>query len=138
MVTPPAGLDPRFWAIAQDGLLARRLGPWAREKLYYVDRYMEIFNAGMRYKWARRVYIDLFSGPGVVIAQQQEIPGSPLLAVRTRVPFTDIFLNDLEPGAIAAVRARYANSKLTSAAHFFMVDCNDAASTFANNFQVAH
>jgi hypothetical protein len=50
--------------VAQDGLLARRVGTWAQAKLYYVAAYMDIFTAGMKAKWKRRAYIDLFAGPG--------------------------------------------------------------------------
>ena len=48
-----------------DGRLVRDSGPWAKDKLYYVGRYMSIFNGGMKNFWPQRGYIDLMAGPGV-------------------------------------------------------------------------
>ncbi len=43
-----------------DGLLARESGEWVKEKLFYVQRYIDIFETAMRQKsWRRRVCIDL-------------------------------------------------------------------------------
>ncbi len=51
-----------------DGLLARESGEWVKEKLFYIQMYIDIFETAMRQKsWRRRVYIDLFSGPGKCI-----------------------------------------------------------------------
>jgi len=36
-----------------DGLPIRPSGEWAREKLYYLQKYMTIFNGGMRYHLRR-------------------------------------------------------------------------------------
>ncbi len=50
--------------LGSDGLAVREVGRWTEEKLFYVRRYIEIFTTGMKVKWPRRVYIDLFAGPG--------------------------------------------------------------------------
>jgi three-Cys-motif partner protein len=94
--------------VASDGLLARKVGAWAEEKLYYVDRYMSIFSRAMKDKWKRRVYIDLFSGPGRCVIQPdgREIAGSPLLALNAAYPFTDIYFNDADPSVGAALQQR--------------------------------
>ena len=47
-----------------DAKLVLKVGPWAKRKLHYINRYCEIFNAGMKNKWSIRTYIDLFAGPG--------------------------------------------------------------------------
>src|SRR5438876_3568526 len=54
---------------ARDGLPARQTGEWTEEKLFYVGRYIDIFTRAMKQKWSRRVYIDLFSGPGKCIIE---------------------------------------------------------------------
>lgn len=130
----PKGLDPHEWAVGTDGLLARKLGPWARDKLFYVARYIDIFNSGMQRKWPTRVYIDMFSGPGIVlIGGREELTGSPLLALQSPVPFTHLFLNDVEPLAIQALQARCGAGSYGERVHFSTLDCNDAASEIRRN-----
>lgn len=128
MDTLPSRLHPGTWAIDADGLLLRRVGPWAKEKLFYIGRYIDIFNSGMKRKWARRVYLDLFSGPGrVLIDAKEEADGSALLALGSKVPFTDIFYNDIEPLAIEALNKRSQRQAPTTAIECLSLDCNVAA-----------
>ncbi len=82
-----------------DGLPARESGEWVKEKLYYVKRYIDVFETAMRAKnWRRRIFIDLFSGPGkcVIRDTNEYIIGSPILALQTQYPFTDYYFGDLE------------------------------------------
>lgn len=92
--------------IATDGLPARMSGPWAAEKLDYISRYMDIFCVSMRDKW-RLVYADLFSGPGLAIDRSTHHShlGSPLLAA-SRDEFQALFLNDIDPIAVNALKQR--------------------------------
>lgn len=85
--------------LAADGLIARESGEWAGDKLFYVARYMDIFTGSMKNKWAHRAYIDLMSGPGlcVVPSTGREFDGSPLLALKTKTPFTDVLLVEADP-----------------------------------------
>src|SRR5687768_16104916 len=100
--------------IASDGLPARESGEWASDKLFYVERYMDIFARGMNNKWPRRVYVDLMSGPGrcVVSGTGREFDGSPILALRTPTPFTDVILVEAEPELAAALAARAKRDEL--------------------------
>jgi three-Cys-motif partner protein len=116
------------YVTAQDGLPARVVGRWSEEKLYYVARYVDIFTTGMKDRWPRRVYIDLFSGPGICVLDDsgQEIKGSPLVALSARYPFTAAYLNDLDRLATEALRSRLAPVRdvdITIA----NLDCNAAA-----------
>lgn len=127
MATLPKQLDPAEWAIGKDGHLVRKLGSWAREKLFYVESYIDIFNSGMKKKWPRRTYVDLFSGPGrVLIGGAEEIDGSPLLARDAEISFTDLFLNDIEPQAISALEARFEAESHSARVEFLTLDCNQA------------
>jgi three-Cys-motif partner protein len=74
---------------ATDILQLRDSGPWAREKLYYVERYMSIFNRGMKHHWPQRGYADLMAGPGGCIDRttDEEFAGSPVLALKSQPPF---------------------------------------------------
>ena len=98
-----------------DGLHARESGEWVKEKLFYVQRYIDIFETAMRQKsWRRRVYIDLFSGPGkcIVRGTNEYLLGSPLLALGTQYPFTDYYFGDLEAQNIDCLLERSRGSKV--------------------------
>jgi len=80
-----------------DGLPSRSSGPWVKEKLFYIKQYIDTFEIAMRQKsWRKRIYIDLFAGPGKcqIKGTQEYLLGSPLLALTTRHPFTDYFFVD--------------------------------------------
>lgn len=107
-------------AIAIDGLPARDSGPWAREKLFYVERYQEIFATGMKNKWPRRAYIDLLAGPGRCRDVEGEFDGSPILSMTA--DFTDRCFVEAEPTLAGALAQR-----LGTADQLIIGDANDAA-----------
>ncbi|MFH1486968.1 MAG: three-Cys-motif partner protein TcmP [Chloroflexota bacterium] len=111
--------------LASDAYLAMRVGSWAKQKLYYIQRYCDIFNKAMKARWETRVYIDLFAGAGKCIVEEtrEEIDGSALTALKSEVPFTHYFFNDAEAEAMGALKER---AKLFPLAEvtFFNLDCN--------------
>jgi three-Cys-motif partner protein len=99
-----------------DGLPARESGEWVKEKLFYVQRYIDIFETAMRQKsWRRRIYIDLFSGPGkcLIRGTSEYLLGSPLLALNTQYPFTDYYFGDLEQRNLDYLLERCKSSKVS-------------------------
>lgn len=116
---------PSDLALASDGRIARVVPQWSHEKLYYIERYLDIFCAGMRNRWSL-VYCDLLSGPGLCIDRRsrQETPGSPLLALN-RTEFRRLFLNDADPEVAAALSTR-ADSAGRLGVSVQALDCNDA------------
>lgn len=50
--------------VEDDGLIIPEVGAWGEKKYKLVGGYCDIFTTGMRYKWGKLVYIDLFSGSG--------------------------------------------------------------------------
>ena len=40
--------------MGSDNYLALAVGPWAKEKLFYIQSYCKIFNSGMKNKWPVR------------------------------------------------------------------------------------
>lgn len=75
---------PEQGLIGSDGLIVRDSGPWAKDKLHYLGRYLKILSVGMKNRWAGRLYyVDLFAGPGRcrIRETQKEIDGSPLVAL---------------------------------------------------------
>lgn len=112
----------------EDGLPARESGEWVKEKLFYVQRYIDTFETAMRNKsWRRRIYIDLFSGPGkcTIRGTNEHILGSPLLALKTQHPFTGYFFNDIEQQNINVLQERSKGSSVPQDhIHFITGDAN--------------
>jgi three-Cys-motif partner protein len=112
-----------------DGLPARESGEWVKEKLFFVQRYIDTFEVAMRSKpWRRRIYIDLFSGPGkcIIRGTNEYLLGSPLLALQTQYPFTDYYFVDKDQGNIDILQQRVQSSNFPqSGIHYFVGDANE-------------
>lgn len=68
-----------------DGLPIMPAGPWARNKHYFLARYIDAFTTAMKGKrWSGLHYIDLFAGPGMLrLETTGELEwGSPMIASR--------------------------------------------------------
>lgn len=92
-----------------DGLLARDSGTWAKDKLFYLEKYINAFETSMHGKpWRNRIFIDLFSGPGKceIKGRHEYFLGSSLLSLITTYPFTDYYFVDMESENINALRER--------------------------------
>ncbi len=110
-----------------DDLPMRDSGPWVAEKLDYLQRYIDIFETSMREQpWRRRIYIDLFAGPGKCFVPESKTTyrGSPLLAVTTQHSFTDYFFVDQQPDNIEALRKRCSVSAASDRIQYFVGDSN--------------
>lgn len=74
--------------IARDGLVARFNGPWARQKLSFLDEFVPpALKATERKK--QRCYVDLFAGPGKNLDESksdEEFDGSALRALVATAP----------------------------------------------------
>ncbi len=107
---------------AEDGLPTRVSGEWAREKLHYVGRYMQIFSQGMKKRWRHRIYVDLLAGPGRCVDRDtgEEFDGSPLLALKCAEPFTKAIFVEENPELAGALERRVADRAVV-----FKEDCND-------------
>lgn len=113
---------------ADDGLPARASGDWAQEKLYYVAKLMEIFATGQKHRWPLRAYIDLMAGPGLCKLREggEQFDGSPLLALRTKTPFTHAIFVELNEEAAAALTTRTAGDTLRPRPTIITGNCNAA------------
>jgi three-Cys-motif partner protein len=94
--------------IAADGLPARAVGPWSKDKLRLVGNYMGIFTGSMKRKWNGLTYVDLFAGPGICVVEDtgEELHGSPLLALDTRQPFDKVICVEQDDEARNALEQR--------------------------------
>jgi three-Cys-motif partner protein len=111
--------------VGSDGELVLKIGLWALGKLSYIRRYCDVFNTGMKAKWSKRSYIDLFAGAGKCLVEttMKEVDGSPLVALSSKVPFTHYFFNDMNASAIESLRKRTARTGVESIVYFGK-DCN--------------
>ncbi len=110
---------------ASDGHAAHEVEPWSEDKLFYVERYIDIFTKGMKDRWTDLVYADLFAGPGININKDSgdESRGSALLAVKA--PFAKVFLSDSDPAVVEALKARTADED-PGRVRVECLDCNEA------------
>jgi three-Cys-motif partner protein len=131
MTQPPdTELDQEQYAESPtDKLPARLVGDWSEDKHYYLSHYINIFEMGMHKKWASRVYIDLFAGPGVCMLRDEKrlTDGSPLIALKAAHPFTQYFFSDLDSTAISALKKRCEPFKDKTKIAIFEKDCNVVA-----------
>jgi three-Cys-motif partner protein len=105
-----------------DGLPARVVGPWVDRKAYYVDRYARMFATGMKNRWPRRAYVELFAGPGQSWESEGDrfVAGSPIRSLER--DFTDRTFVEMNPIAAAALTERLRAAG--RAATVLIGDCN--------------
>lgn len=112
-----------------DGLLMRKAGNWTAEKLYYLNRYLDIFTTGMHTQPVRGFhYVDLFAGPGKDRIEEsgEVILGSPLLALEQQFPFTNYHFVEIKPPLLKALDRRVSASQLAPRVTFYGQDANCA------------
>ncbi len=105
---PNGGSRGQDLVTASDGLAALEVPEHVREKEFAIERMIAIFTNGMQNKWNRLYYIDLFAGPGrcLIKGSGGEVEGSPILAAKSKVKFTDYFLADNSSDSLEALRKR--------------------------------
>ena len=112
-----------------DGLPVLSQGSWSRDKLYFLFYFSALFNGGMKRRWPKRVYVDLFAGPGMCVDRTtgQECDGSPMQALRCTPSFTQFFFNDEDSLAVNALRSRQLRMFPSANVEYSNLDCNVAA-----------
>lgn len=118
------GLCP--YVKGEDNLPLRCVGRWSEEKLYYLSRYMEVFNTATRNKWSKRAFIDLFAGPGKCIIRDEGriVSGSTLLAFEQKFPFSVVVSVDINGEAVSALKERGKIYQSTTELKTYEADCN--------------
>lgn len=130
---PPTDDEDGYKVCPSDNLPARLVGDWSEDKHYYLKHYIDIFSAGMHKKWPTRVFVDLFSGPGMCCSRESGkfFDGSPLLALKAAHPFTDYHFSELDPTASQALKKRCAQFKDKGTINLYSGDCNSVAAKIA-------
>jgi three-Cys-motif partner protein len=99
-----------------DGEVVQCVGEWAKEKYYYLERYLSA-SKGARKKFSKygnAVYIDLFAGPGKCRIRwtKEEISGGVLRVKGIDVPFNRMILNDISYDNIKALKKRIDDTEI--------------------------
>jgi three-Cys-motif partner protein len=113
--------------MASDGLLLRCVGAWSKAKHYYLEKYVNTFTTSMRKKWDGELYyIDLFAGSGKCLAREteEEIDGSPLIALNARYPFAGYFFVDSNKEVLDVLSERCKSYPNFDKIKFWLGDCN--------------
>ena len=111
-----------------DGLYYEdEVGPWVEDKHRLVSLYETLFSTGMKRKWETRVYIDLYSGPGMVRVRGtgRFLWGSPLLALQVKDPFDRYIFCESDGLALDALKSRVGRLFPKTNVGYVSGDCND-------------
>jgi len=99
---------------------------WAEEKYGLLSNYIEIFARAMKERWDKRVYIDLYSGPGCTLVSEtgRWLKGSPLLAMSVEEPFDKYIFCEKDASKIESLRKRVQSHFSHLDVTFIEGDCN--------------
>jgi three-Cys-motif partner protein len=91
-----------------DGLPTRRIKPHSLEKIHFWGNYFQAVSTALRPHFQCRIYADLFAASGVceIEKAKERSWGTSGVALQVAVPFDVYFLNDIDPGASAALAER--------------------------------
>jgi len=103
------------------------VGSWSEDKYALVGLYDQLFSEGMKNKWDSRVYIDLYSGPGLVKVRETNrfLWGSPMLALGVKHPFDKYIFCEKNPESLSALKKRVKAHFPSADVEFVAGDCDD-------------
>jgi three-Cys-motif partner protein len=112
---------------SDDGLVCPEVGSWTEDKHRLVALYSTLFSSGMKNKWGRRVYVELYAGAGLsrIRNTSKIIFGSPLLALRVKDPFDKYIFCEDDPKKLEALRLRVKKVASTAEVDYVLGDCNE-------------
>lgn len=113
--------------VPDDGLLCPEVGPWSETKLDYVSYYAKLFSSGMKRKWGKRVYVDLYAGAGYskIRNTSRIIMGSPLRALLMPDPFDKYVFCEEESQKLDTLKVRVNRIAPDSDVCYIPGDCNE-------------
>ena len=112
--------------VEADGLAYNDVGLWTEAKHRLVAYYAALFSAGMKDKWEKRIYIELYAGAGYSRIRDTErvIAGSPIQALTLKVPFDKYIFCEQDPKKLEALRARVRRHAASADVTFIPEDCD--------------
>jgi len=113
-------------SLPDDGLLTPEVGAWGDRKYKLVSHFAGTFATAMKLKWDKRVYIDLFAGPGRVMLKGTDriVAGSPLLALDVKDRFDKYIFCEQDLGRMEALKQRVRAAAPNADAAFISGDVN--------------
>jgi len=115
------------WVVEDDGLFCQEVGPWAETKHNLVSYYGRLFSTGMKNKWDRRIYIELYAGAGYSRIREtlRIVAGSPLRALLLPHPFDRYIFCEKDSVSIESLKVRVKRIAPRADVVFIPGDCND-------------
>jgi three-Cys-motif partner protein len=112
-----------------DGLVSPEVGSWTEEKHRLVSLYATLFSSGMKGKWDKRVYVELYAGAGYskIRRTHKLIVGSPLLALTVKHPFDKYVFCEEDGQNLDALKARVNLTAPSADVAYVPGDCNAVA-----------
>ena|SRR6266545_2625549 len=94
--------------VTDDGLICPKVGSWTEIKHDHVAYYAKLFSSGMKHKWGKRIYLDLYAGAGYskIRDSSRIIPGSPLRALLLPDAFDRYVFCEEDAAKLGALRSR--------------------------------
>ena len=117
--------DPEH--IDDDGLILPDVGDWAGKKYRFIETYLEIFSAGMKKKWGKRVYVDVCSGAGLARLRDRGeiVKASPMLAMSQKAAFDLCVFADADKEKLDALAKRASREFPNREIRLVQGDCNE-------------
>jgi three-Cys-motif partner protein len=93
---------------SSDKLVCPEVGAWTEDKHRIVSLYSTLFSKGMKAKWGKRVYVELYAGAGYsrIRGTRKTILGSPLRALAAEHPFDKYVFCEEIPKNLEALEIR--------------------------------
>jgi three-Cys-motif partner protein len=109
-----------------DGRVCPEVGRWTVEKHRLVSLYATLFSSGMKDKWGRRVYVELYAGAGYsrIRDTSKIILGSPLRALTLEHPFDKYIFCEAIPQNLEALKARVKHHTPAANVAYVEGDCD--------------
>lgn len=113
-----------------DKLTCPEVGAWAEEKHRHVSLYATLFSKGMKSKWDKRVYVELYAGAGYsrIRDTNRIILGSPIRALCVGQPFDKYVFCEALSRNLEALKARVKHHAPLANVAYVGGDCDIRAS----------
>jgi three-Cys-motif partner protein len=110
-----------------DGLICPEVGAWTEDKHRLVSLYAALFSSGMKNKWGKRIYVELYAGAGFskIRGTSRIIFGSPLRALKAKDPFDKYVFCEQDPAKLDALKSRVKQFAPTADVDYVAGDCNE-------------
>lgn len=127
--------EHQLQAPEDDGLFTPDVKPWSADKHHFLMRYINAFTNAMKQKWRGGLhYIDLFAGAGIENVEGRGLDwGSPLIAAKTKYPFTQLHLVEMEKEKYEPLVTRVQRCELETEPQIIHGDANKVIVDVSNS-----